>query len=54
MSKTAKNIEKLIQLGKFNKEDIMNKLDIFLLADRISSEEYNHLVEMLEMLEVGE
>lgn len=49
MSKTAKNIEKLIKLGNFNKEDMMNKLDIFLLADRISGEEYNQLVEMIEV-----
>lgn len=39
--------KKLIELGRYNKEDLLNKLDIFLLNGRISEAEYSELVKMI-------
>lgn len=40
--------KKIIAGGKYDKEEMMDKLDIFLLAGRISDEQYKELVGLLE------
>lgn len=41
--------KKVIQNGTYGEKDgMLNKLDVFLLADRISQEQYTELVGMLE------
>lgn len=40
--------KRLIQNGNFEKEDMMLKLDIFLLNNRITQEQYNELVNLME------
>ena len=37
-----------IKSGKYDKEDMMQKLDVYLLKGRISIDQYNELVEMME------
>lgn len=44
---TYARLKKLIEKGTYNKEDIMNKLDVFLLANRITEEQYQELVGMM-------
>lgn len=39
--------KKIIELGRYNEEDLLNKLDIFLLNGRISEKEYSELVKMM-------
>lgn len=39
--------KRIIQNGNYDKEDMLLKLDIFLLNDRITQDEYNELVAML-------
>ena len=39
--------KKLIELGRYNEEDLLNKLDVFLLNDRITQSEYEELVDMI-------
>ena len=36
--------KKLIAAGKYDKADLKSKLDVFLLANRITSEQYTELV----------
>ncbi len=36
--------KKLIEIGRYEKDDMLNKLDIFLLNDRITQTEYEELV----------
>lgn len=38
-------LNNLIEAGRFEKEDMMNKLDIFLTFDRITAEQYQELLE---------
>ena len=40
--------EKTDSRGAYEKEDMMNKLDVFLMANRISEEQYQELVGMME------
>lgn len=40
--------KKIIAGGKYNKDDMKDKLDIFLLANRITDEQYKELVAMME------
>ena len=40
--------KKIIAGGKYDKEEMMDKLDVFLLAGRISDEQYKELVGLLE------
>ena len=35
----------LINAGKYEKEDMTNKLDVFLMFDRITIEQYQELLE---------
>lgn len=51
---TAKNCETLIKKDRYEYDDMMKKLDVFLLKDRISLEEYNILVQMMDDKKVGE
>lgn len=44
---TYKNCKKLIEAGRYEYEDMMNKLDTFLLGDRITQAQYEELVEMI-------
>ena len=47
---TYKVCKRLIEIKEFNeveKEDLQNKLDIFLLNDRVSDKEYEELVGLL-------
>ena len=41
-------IENGIKKGNLDRESTMQKLDVFLMADRITVEEYQELVEMME------
>lgn len=45
-------IKKIIAKGNYDKDDLMNKLDVFLLAGRITDEQYKELVQMLNESEV--
>ena len=40
-------IKKLIEKGAYEKEDILKKLDVFLLMNRITEEQYQELVGMM-------
>lgn len=37
----------LIEKGRYEKEDMTQKLDIFLLGDRVTKEEYQELIAMM-------
>ena len=41
-------LKKLIDNGNYIKADMLNKLDVFLMGNRISATEYNDLVAMLD------
>lgn len=41
-------IENGIKKGNLNRESTLQKLDVFLMADRITVDEYQELVEMME------
>lgn len=36
-------IKSIIQKGNYDTEDLLNKLDVYLLADRITKEQYQEL-----------
>lgn len=40
-------IYKKIERGNYNKDDLLKKMDVYLLNDRITEEEYNKLVAMM-------
>ena len=44
---TYARLKKLIENGAYDKENMLNKLDIFLMANRITEEQYNELVRMI-------
>lgn len=39
--------KRLIQNGNYEKEDMMMKLDVFLLNNRITKEQYDELVDII-------
>ena len=39
--------KKMILNGNYEKEDMMNKLDIYLLKNRITEEQYAELIDMI-------
>lgn len=41
-------IENGVKKGNLDRESTLQKLDVFLMADRITVEEYQELVEMME------
>lgn len=48
MSITYKMCKTLIEKKRYEKDDMLEKLDVFLLANRITKEEYEELVGMLQ------
>lgn len=44
---TYKLMKRIIQKGGYDVEATLQKLDVFLMADRITIEEYQELVEMI-------
>lgn len=44
---TYARLKKLIENGVYDKESMLNKLDVFLMANRITEEQYNELVGMI-------
>ena len=44
---TYKVCKRLIQNGNYEKEDMLIKLDVFLLNDRITQEQYNELIGLI-------
>lgn len=46
-SMTYKLMKRIIEKGNYDKDNILQKLDVFLMADRITVEEYQELVEMI-------
>jgi hypothetical protein len=40
-------IKKIIESGSYNKETLLNQLDVFLLSQRITNEQYAELVGMI-------
>lgn len=45
---TYRNCKKLIENGRYEYSDMMNKLDVFLLGDRITQTEYEKLVKIMD------
>ena len=41
-----KLMKRIIERGGFDKEDVLDKLDAFLAADRMSTDEYKELVKL--------
>lgn len=48
---TYERCKKLIQNGSYEQEDMLKKLDVFLLADRITTEQYNELTGIMQKKE---
>lgn len=46
---TYERLKKLIQKGQYNREDMLKKMDVFLMGDRITTEQYNELVSMMDV-----
>lgn len=44
---TYARLKKLIERGAYKKEDMLNKLDVFLLMNRITEEQYQELIGMM-------
>ncbi|MDF2586630.1 MAG: hypothetical protein K0S41_471 [Anaerocolumna sp.] len=44
---TFENLKKVITLGKKNKDDILTMMDVFLMNERITVDQYNELVTLL-------
>ena len=44
---TYKLMKRIITKGGYDRESTMQKLDVFLMADRITAEEYQELVELM-------
>lgn len=40
--------KKIITKGNYDKADMLDKLDVFLLAGRLTDDEYKELVNMME------
>lgn len=44
---TYTRLKKLITNGNYSKEIVMNQLDVFLMAQRITTEQYNELIDLM-------
>ena len=44
---TYARLKKLIERGAYNTDDMLNKLDVFLMANRITEEQYQELIGMM-------
>jgi hypothetical protein len=42
-----KNLVKMVTRGSFVKEDLLSKMDIYLLNNRITEEQYSELVALM-------
>ncbi|MDD3139756.1 MAG: hypothetical protein PHX08_12385 [Lachnospiraceae bacterium] len=42
-----KNLVKVITRGTYEKEDLLNKMDIYLLNNRITEEQYSELTALM-------
>ena len=40
--------KKLILMGSYEKEDMLSKLDIYLLKNRITEEQYTELIDLMK------
>ena len=45
-------IKKVIAKGNYDKDELMDKLDVFLLAGRITEEKYKEIAEMMKDSEI--
>lgn len=45
---TYKNCKTLIEKDRYEYDDMLAKLDVFLLADRITAEQYRELKELMD------
>lgn len=45
---TYANLKKLIELGKKTDEEILAMMDVFLMNERITAEQYQELVKLME------
>lgn len=45
---TYDRLKKIILNGIYDKESMLSKLDVFLMADRITEEQYQELVALIE------
>ena len=45
---TYTRLKTLITRGQYNKDDMLNKMDVFLIAYRITNEQYNELLNLME------
>ena len=39
--------KKIIEIGKYDKNEMKDKLDVFLLANRITDEQYKELIQLI-------
>ena len=44
-------MKRIIERGGFDREDVLEKLDTFYAADRITTEQYNELVKLAKGVE---
>lgn len=44
---TYDRLKKVIQNGRYNKDAILNQMDVFLMNNRITSEQYQELMDMI-------
>lgn len=44
---TYARLKKLITLGTYQREDMLSKLDVFLMGNRITQEQYTELVALI-------
>lgn len=44
---TYENLKKIIALGRKEKEELLNMMDVFLMNNRINAEQYAELVTLL-------
>lgn len=40
-------LKKIISNGNYNKEDLLNKIDVFFMANRITQTQYEELVSLV-------
>ena len=50
MTLTYEACKRVIQNRVFDKEDLLKKMDIFLLNNRLSKEQYNELITLLDKI----
>ena len=49
---TYRLVKRIIAKGNYDKDELMDKLDVFLLAGRITDEQYKELTEMMKDSEI--